>query len=328
MKEVRYAIIGLGAISQRHIDVLKNIPNAKLVAVCHRHEAKLNRVIGRENIDGYLDYHEMLKRDDIDAVIILTSSGTHAQIGIDVARAGKHVIVEKPIDTTEEKAEQLIKVCHEENVLLSCIFQLRFAPEIVQVKKAIEKNWLGRITGCCCRTTLYRDDEYYKSVEWRGTLEFDGGAALINQSIHFIDLMQFLLGMPDEIFGYTGTLAHEGIEGEDVGVAVAKFANGTLGTIEGTTSAYPGFSQTLAIYGDAGSIIIENDKISYWNLKNGQTYEKVSAIELPHQRQLQNITEAILKGEESLVNGEEALKPLKIVRAIYQSMKENRPIKF
>jgi len=185
---------------------------------------------------------------------------------------------------------------------------------------------LGKITNCVCRTTWYRDQKYYDSVDWRGTLQYDGGGALINQSIHYIDLMQYLLGMPEQIFGYKTTLGHERMEGEDVGVAALRFPEGFLGLVEGTTCAYPGFSASLAIYGTDGSVLIENDKISYWKMRNDVSYEPQIMEGSSHRRQLQNITDAIMGGTKPAVTGEDALNALKIVLAIYASAEENRPI--
>jgi len=326
MDFVKYGIIGCGSMSSMHIEALKKIPNARLVAVADIYEPNLLRTVTKENVKGYLDYRQLLGEKDVDAVIILTSSGTHSEIGIDAAKARKHVVVEKPIDTTEERAQQLIETCKENEVLLSCIFQHRFDPAVAAVKKAIQNGWLGKITGCVCRTTWYRDQEYYDCVDWRGTIRYDGGGALINQSIHYIDLMQYLLGMPAQIFGYTARLAHERIEGEDVGVAVVRFPGGGLGLIEGTTSAYPGLPSSLGIYGDAGSVLIENDAIRYWELKNGEKYETVATEGSAHRKQLQDITDAIAKGCAPKVTGEEALNALKIVRAIYASAAQHRPI--
>jgi len=328
MKKVNYGIIGCGAISQRHIEALKGIPNAKLVAVSDVYKPNLDRVVDAEKARGYENYRELLLDEEVDAVLILTSSGTHGEIGVDAAKAKKHVIVEKPIDTTEERARMLIEVCKKEGVMLSCIFQHRFDPAVTAVKNAIENGWLGKISDCVCRTTWYRDQAYYDCVDWRGTLRYDGGGALINQSIHYIDLMQYLLGMPAQIFGYTATLTHERIEGEDVGVAALRFSNGCLGLIEGTTGAYPGLPSSLGIYGSDGSIVIENDQIRYWNLRNGIIYEEASEKEgeTAHRKQLQNITDAIIHGTAPAVTGEEALKALKIVRAIYVSAEKNRPV--
>jgi len=327
MRIVNYGIIGCGFISKVHIEALKEIPNARLVAVSDVFRPNLDRVVEAEKVRGYHNYQELLQDKDVDAVLILTSSGTHSEIGMEAARAKKHVIVEKPIDTTEEKARLLIDVCRGEKVLLSCIFQHRFDPAVAAVKEAIQNGWLGKITSCVCRTTWYRDQEYYDHADWRGTLRYDGGGALINQSIHYIDLMQYLLGMPAQIFGYTATLAHERIETEDVGVAAVRFPGGCLGLIEGTTSAYPGMPSSLGIYGDAGSILLEGDEIRYCNLKNGKVCEILTVEEgSAHRKQLQDITDAIEKKHMPKVTGEEALNALRIVRAIYTSAEECRPI--
>jgi Predicted dehydrogenases and related proteins len=325
---VNFGIIGCGGISMVHIAALKAIENAELVAVSDVFEPNLKKTAGEQRVDGYPDYHDMLKRCDIDAVIILTSNGTHAEIGIEAAQAGKSIVVEKPIDVTVEKAMKLIEACRENNVVLSCIFQHRFDPAVIAIKEAVEKGWLGKIYSCCCHTKWYRTQEYYDSVPWRGTLALDGGGALINQSIHYIDLMQYIMGGVKEVFGYTGTFAHKNIEGEDTGMAVVKFKTGAIGLIEGTTSAYPGFSCRLDIHGCEGSIMLEDDAIKYWKLMNGREPDMNLQTDMvsSHQKQLQNITDAILNDSKPEVTGSDALSALAIVQGIYCSVRKHRPV--
>jgi len=341
MKQVlNFAIVGCGVISATHAKCIAQIPDAKLVALCDIVEEKVQKLARDYPADIYTDYEEMLKREDIDVVSVLTPSGLHAEIGIAAAQAGKHVIVEKPIDVTLEKADRLIKACREAGVKLCSISQHRFDKAIVDIKKAVDSGKLGQLNFGGSHTKWYRTQEYYDSGDWRGTWALDGGGALMNQSIHYVDMLQYIMGPVEEVSAYCATRAHERIEVEDIAVAAVKFKSGALGLIEGNTAAYPGFCTRLDIYGTEGSVIVENDKIVEWKLKSGEEYkaddQEISNIAGlgsayitidSHQRQIQDMVNAIKEDREPLVNGEEGRKPLQIVLAIYESARTGRPVK-
>ena len=331
MKEtLRFAIIGCGLVSENYIDALDNVEGAKLVAVSDNNASRLAKLSQAQGVDGYADYHQLLCRTDIDVVLVLTASGSHAEIGIDAANAGKHVIVEKPIDVTLEAAQNLVDCCRENNVILGSIFQKRFEPAVIALKEAVHTGQLGRINSCCCHTKWYRDQDYYDCAPWRGTLKLDGGGALINQGIHYIDLMLQVMGAAEEVYGYVRTLAHERIEGEDVAVAVIKFHSGAIGMIESTTSAYPGFYTRLDVHGNEGTIMLENDLIKSWELKSKSTCDKSlmsTGIEVRHRLQMKDIINSIRNGYTPEVSGEEAIKALKVVLAIYESNRTGLPVK-
>ncbi len=333
---LNFAIIGTGVAAEIHAKCIEEISETNLVAVSSLTRERAKRFAQLHGCDYYTDYNEMLKRDDIDIVCITTPSGTHAKIGIDVAKSGRHVIVEKPIDVSLKNAKDLIDACREENVKLSVIFQHRFADDIVTLKNAIDNGEVGRINFGAAHTKVYRTQEYYDRAEWRGTWELDGGGALINQSIHYVDLLYYLVGSIDEVFAYTATRGHE-IEVEDEAVASVKFENGAIGLIEANTNAYPGFYSRLDIYGDNGSVIIQDDRIVELALKSGKrehwnessTFDHASPA-VPsdlHKRQFEDIVNAIKSGRESLVNGEEGLKSLEAVLAIYKSAKIGKSVK-
>ncbi|GAQ24943.1 Gfo/Idh/MocA family protein [Tepidanaerobacter syntrophicus] len=326
MKEiVNFAIIGLGSISTTHIAALKEIDEANLVAVYDRTIEKAKKVAAMENVKGYSDIDLLLKNEDIDAVIILTASGLHADLGIKAAQAKKHVIVEKPIDINVNKARDLIEHCKRNNVKLSCIFQHRFDSDILNLKKAIDENKLGKLNSGCCHTKWFRPQEYYNEVAWRGSREL-GGGALINQGIHQLDLFQYLMGDVEEVYGYAETLAHVDIDAEDVAMAVLKFKNGAIGILEANVCAYPGFNTRIDISGNDGTVILENNTVKQWKLRNGEEYAGSETV-FPHKIQLQDIVSAIKENREPAVNGEEALKSLILVDAIYKSSTTGKPIK-
>ncbi len=349
-KKVRCAVVGLGAIGPTHVESLGRIDNAELVAVCDVVREKADAVAQAQGCKAYYDFDEMLKDGDIDLVHLCVPSGMHADLGVRAAKAGKHVLTEKPIDVTLEAADRLIAACHEAGVVLSCISQHRFDDAMLEAREALEQGLFGKLTFGGSHTKWYRSQEYYDSGDWRGTWALDGGGALMNQSVHYVDLLQYMMGPAEEVSAYCATLAHERIEVEDVAAATIKFQNGALGLLEGNTAAFPGYCTRLDIYGTDGGIIIENDQIRdrrfraegegggafYGSISHtpkggaaaGKTGASSAAIGASsHQRQIQDVVDAILEGRAPKVTGEEARSPLAIILAVYESARTGAPVK-
>lgn len=335
----KFAIIGCGVIGKVHAECLTHIENAELVAVCDVVEERARALGEKFNCSYYMDIEEMLKEQDIEIVNICTPSGLHAECGIVCAKAGKHIICEKPIDVNEENAVRLIKACEEAGVKLSVISQHRFDKGLVELKKAVDRGEIGKLYFGGSYTKWYRSQEYYDSGEWRGTWALDGGGALMNQSIHYVDLLQYIMGPIEEIYASCASIGHERIEVEDEAVATVRFKNGAIGVIEGTTNAYPGLFTRLDIYGEKASVVIENDKVVLWKYKDGTEKEVVdkdrniiagsSAKDLSnysHILQFKDVIEAIEEDRKPKVDGYEGLKPLKIILAIYKSNMERKPV--
>lgn len=330
MSKVKFAIVGTGSIAPVHAQVISSIPDAALGAVYGRSAAKVQEIAAQYHCDGYTDYQEMLKRADIDAVAICTPSGMHADLGIEAALAGKHVVIEKPIDVNLEKADALIKTCQAQGVTLGIILQRRYSEGVMALKKLLEQGKLGKVLFGGCYIKLYRSQAYYGSAAWRGTWELDGGGVLMNQGVHYIDMLQYLAGPVAEVSGYCGTFGHIGLAVEDTASAGIKFQSGALGVIEGTTCAYPGLVSRVDIYGTEGSAVIENDVLTLVQLKSGYEYKAGSnsanagvsspGIDLEcHQRQFGEIVAAIKNGTKPPVDGLEGRKALEIILAIYKS---------
>lgn len=337
---LRFAIVGCGVIAPTHARCIDELPDARLTAVCDIVPEKARRLAEVCRVDAYTDYQEMFARSDIDVVCVLTPSGLHAQVGIAAAQAGKHVIVEKPIDVTLEKADALINACQKAGVKLCSISQHRFDPAVMALKQAVLEGKLGQLNFGGSHTKWWRAQAYYDSGDWRGTQALDGGGALINQSIHYVDLLQYIMGPVEEVHAYTGTLAHERIEVEDVAVAAVKFRSGAVGLLEGSTLAYPGFCARLDIYGSEGSVIIENDQIKEWHLRSGDLCPVeaeqtgfiggTSSVDIwhhSHRWQIQDMIDAIRSGREPLCSGIEGRKPLEIVLAVYESGRTGKTIR-
>lgn len=337
-KLLKFAIIGTGAVAIHHVKSIQELPQAQLVAVCSSSPQRAKLAQEKFQVPAYSNYEEMLDQADIDVVCICTASGNHLEPTLAAAKAGKHIITEKPLEVSLLRADQMIEACREAGVKLACIFQNRFNPDFKKVQQAIRDGVLGQLTLGNAYIKWFRSSDYYQSSDWKGTLAGDGGAALINQGIHTIDLLQSLMGDVDTIYGKTRTLKHQ-IEGEDLGVALLQFKNGALGTIEGSTAIYPGFPERLEIFGQKGSIILEGGKIKHWHME-GETGRGAVEPEGPasgasdpnaighqaHKEQIADMMEAILRDREPSVNGEEARKSLAIIKGIYTSATSGREV--
>ena len=337
---LNFALVGCGVIASCHARCISELENARLVAVCDIIEARAHKLAESYPAAVYTDYFTLLRRDDIDIVDVLTPSGLHAEVGIAAALAGKHVIVEKPMDVSLDQADALIEACCQAKVKLCCISQHRFDPAIQELVQAVAAGKLGALNFCGAYTQWYRAQSYYDSGDWRGTQALDGGGALMNQSIHYVDLLQHVMGPVEEVYARTAALAHARIEVEDIAVATLKFRSGALGVIEGMTLAYPGFCARLEVFGTDGGVIIENDQIKEWQLRSGEKYDRpteeahlivgTTSADIwhhAHRRQIADMTEAIWEDREPLCNGSEGRKPLEIVLAIYQSARTGNPVK-
>ncbi len=341
MSEIGFGIIGCGNISSIHAQAIQAIPGGRLRAFHSRGHPRAEKMARQFGVDLEPDLDRFLARRDIEVVNLCTPSGTHAELGIRAARAGKHVIVEKPIDVTMEKAKKLIEVCQQAKVKLAVIFQSRFLPAVRVLKKAIDRGRLGRLIVGDAYVKWYRSREYYEAASWRGTLALDGGGALINQSIHTIDLLLYLAGPVSSVFAFADKKLHPYIEAEDTAVAVLKFRNGALGVAEGTTSIYPGFSRRVEIHGEKGSVILDGNEVTTWKLLDtGEEEEELSSLKerdlsngasdpmaldiSGHRRQIEDLILAIDQNRPPLIDGTEGLKALELVLAIYRSAKEGR----
>ena len=326
MKPLNFAIVGCGVISKTHILALGKSEKACLYAVCDRDPERAAAAGAAAHAVVYTELDRLLADPLVDVVLILTASGTHGELGIRAARAGKHVVVEKPIDVSVPKARELVHTCREMGVSLSCIFQHRYDADVQALKRAIREGRLGGLNAGCCHTKWYRGQAYYDEVDWRGTKALDGGGALMNQGIHQLDIFQYLMGDVEEVTAFCATRAHERIDVEDLCMAVLKFKNGALGLLESSTVANPGFYTRIDINGSKGTVILQNNTVQEWRLEDGEEYQGTKT-ELPHLLQLDEIADSIREGRDSLVNGEEALKALCIIEAIYRSAELGRPVK-
>ena len=331
-----FAMIGMGSISHFHIKSIQELRNARLIAVCSANAQRAQESGQQYQVPYYTNYKEMLKRPDIDIVCVCTISGEHLGPTLAAAKHGKHIITEKPLEVSLERADLMIEACRRYGVKLACIFQNRFRPTYIKMKQAISEGKIGKIVLANAYIKWYRDDQYYASRNWRGTFWGDGGAALINQSIHTIDLLQDVMGPVSSVYGKVKTMTHD-IEGEDLGLAILSFSNGAMGTIEGSTSIYPGYPERLEFHGAKGSIVYEGGEIVHWNVPDERIHTSSAAPDSGasdplaidynnHKLQIQDMLEALAEEREPLVNGEEGRKSLEIIQAIYRSSKAQKEV--
>jgi len=343
---VRFGIIGAGTIGAFHAQAIERVDGAVLTAVFDSVDERARAFAASHGIAAYANLDDFLANAPIDAVTVATPTGLHASVAIPAARAGKHVLCEKPLDTTAEKAQSIVDACREAGVILSPVFQSRFGEGALALKRAIDAGRFGRLLFVSGRIKWMRSQAYYDSGAWRGTWELDGGGCLMNQSIHAIDLLLHFGGAPAEVFGFTATRTHERLEVEDNACAVIRYASGALGVIESSTSCAPGFSQQIEISGERGTAVLEGDAIVRWQfadddpidtaitaamgtsgLGSGASDPKGISIE-GHRRQIEDMVGAVLRGSPPAVDGAQAKLPVELVCGIYESMRTGRPYRF
>lgn len=329
-------IVGCGNISDMHAQATIKSERGKIVSAHSRTESKLDTFCDKYNISGFTFYEEFLENPDLDVVSICTPSGTHLDYGILAAEAGKHVIVEKPIEVTVERGRALIKACKENGVQLAVIYQNRFSNDVVKMKQAIDGGEIGTPILASASVRWFRSQEYYGDSTWRGTFDLDGGGVVINQSIHTIDLLQWFIGDVESVSGLKGTFTHNQIEAEDTAVACLKFKNGAIGVFEGSTSVVPAQKRRIEVNGSTGTALLDGDrfrkKITHDQPGKSEDSGEAAGAASPlggmdvinHQRQFDQIFEAFAGNGEPIVSGEESLKSLAIVEALYLSAEEKR----
>jgi predicted dehydrogenase len=340
-------IVGCGMIARFHARALAEVPSAKLLALVSRNAAnarKLCETVG-VHCDTYEDLGQALARPDIHIVIITTPSGAHMSPAMAAAQAGKHVIVEKPLEITLERCDRIIEACDKNHVKLCTIFPSRFSDANRALKAAVEAGRFGKLTLGETTCKWWRPQSYYDEGGWKGTQALDGGGALMNQAIHNVDLLQWMMGPVSHLSGFTAMLAHERIEVEDTAVACLRFANGALGVIQATTSVYPGLPKTIAVHGDRGTVVIEQDDVLRWELTpetaedraikekfaqksgaSGGSSNPAAISHVGHARQLTDFVQAIEAGRPPLVDGREGRRAVEIILAIYRSAKTGQTV--
>ncbi|MBN2289404.1 MAG: Gfo/Idh/MocA family oxidoreductase [Candidatus Glassbacteria bacterium] len=336
---LNFALVGCGRISRKHISVLSSIEQARLVAVCDIIEQRAAAAAGPLGIPYYTDYHEMLKREKIDVVNILTPSGLHGRHVLDIVGSGVQIVVEKPMALTLEDADRMIEACDRAGVKLFVVKQNRYNLAVRELKKALDQGRFGKLVLGTVRVRWCRDQAYYDQDEWRGTWAMDGGV-LTNQASHHVDLLEWCMGEVESVFARTATRLVD-IEVEDTGAALLKFTSGALGIIEATTATRPrDLEGSISILGERGSVEIAGfavNEIRTWNFdREDERDEEIrtrcsqsppDVYGFGHKLFLEDVIRSIDSNTRGLVDGLEGRKSLELINAIYESVETGREVK-
>jgi UDP-N-acetyl-2-amino-2-deoxyglucuronate dehydrogenase len=344
MKTWNFGIVGAGLIADFHARAINDIRNAKLIGCCDKLPERAAKLAEKFGVRAFADYEEMLASDEIDVVTIATPSGFHAEPTIAAAEAGKHVICEKPLEITLERIDKMIEAHEKGGTRLGGVFPYRFNDMMTPLREAIQSGRLGMITYAGIYVPWWRTDEYYKD-SWHGTWKLDGGGALMNQSIHMVDMLCDVMPPIESLQAYTAKLGHPQIETEDTAVAVLRYANGALGIIYGTTASYPGQFRRFEVTGTKGTIVNVENSITVWQFADEQPQDKevlenfgkieggggvADPAAITHQNHTRNFKaflDALDSGRDFWIDGREARKAVEIILAIYKSAKEQKPVK-
>ncbi len=338
-KTVGFGIVGSGTVADYHIGAVLDTEGAELVAVYSRSEGRARQTGEQHGVAWYTDHREMLESPDIDVVCICTPSGVRIPMVTDAAAAGKHLIIEKPLDVTLENVDRIIQAAQDAGVKLMGIFQLRYGEAINRVREAVRGGKLGRMVLGDAYIKWFRPQAYYDSADWRGNWALEGGGALMTQGSHNVDLLQWVMGPVKRVYARMGTLVHD-IEVEDTLVAALEYESGALGVIEATTSSHPGLPAKLEFSGSEGTIVMEADQITLWDIQ-GEASEAADArlTDLAkaasdsktfgtegHKAQLAEMVRILNEGGEPAIDGPESRRAIELILAIYKSARTGKPV--
>jgi len=344
MKVWNFGIIGAGLIADFHAKAIAEIPNAKLIACCDIVEDKAKKLAAKFGIKAFGSYEEILKLKEVDIVTIATPSGLHMEPAVAAAKAGKHVICEKPLDITLRRIDAMIRAHEKSGTRLGGIFPYRFNDAMTPLREAINSGRFGTITYTGVYVPWCRTDEYYKD-SWHGTWKLDGGGALMNQSIHMVDMLCDVMPPIVSVQALTAKLGHPQIEAEDTAVAVLRYANGALGIIYGTTASYPGQFRRFEITGIKGTVIFVENSLTVWQFADerpededirkkfgkiaggGGVADPAAITHENHRRNFKAFLDALESSKDFWISGREARKAVEVILAIYKSAREQKLVR-
>lgn len=343
MQNVGFGIIGAGSIAHIHAKCIKKIQGARLIGIYNTGKAKAETFVKEHDGIAFHSLEDMLKAEDINVICICTPSGVHMEPALKCINAGKHCIIEKPLEVTLERCDIIIEAAEKANIKIGVVFPSRFYDESIKLKKAIEGEKFGNLALGSAYIKWSRTEAYYQSAAWRGTWEYDGGGALMNQGIHSVDLLQWYMGSVAAVQAFSANIRHKKIEVEDTIVAALYFSNGAVGTLECSTAVYPGSFKRIEILGTKGTVVLEENNIIKWQF-NDEEYKTINNdIEhkpvqggasnptnislIGHQRQIEDFITSIQQKKQPLIDGKEGRKAVEIITAIYESSRKGELVK-
>jgi len=338
------AIVGTGLISRFHARAVADVPGAQLVAVCSRERSRAEAFAREFGCEACDSRSGMLARRDIDVLMIATPSGAHLEAAVAAAKAGKHVLCEKPLEITAARVDEMIAAHRASGTQLGCTFQLRYMPVLQPIREALREGRLGTLTYAGVYVPWWRSEAYYSDSAWHGTRQLDGGGALMNQAIHMIDLLCDLLPPVRSVAAFTSNVGHAGIETEDAATAALRFEGGAVGVVYGTTSSWPGQSKRLEISGTRGTVVLVEDGLAVFEFQDKRAGDeevrtafgpgaRASGVNDPgamthalHAACFRDFLCSLDSGRPFRVNGESARRPVALIEAIYLSAKTGRAV--
>ncbi len=356
-ERLRTALVGCGKVGHTHAQAMKSLPQSNLVAVCSRSRDKAESFARQYGAQAYTDYAQMLREADVQAVSICTPHPSHADLVVLAAQHGVHSLVEKPLAPDLAGCDRSIAACRRAGVKLGVISQRRLYAPVIRMREAIHAGKIGRPVLATLHVLGWRDLAYYQSDPWRGKWDAEGGGVMVNQTPHQLDVLQWLMGPIDELFGYWDNLNHPYVDVEDTAVAVIRFQSGALGSVVVSNSQRPGFYGKIHIHGsngasvgaqtEGGSPFIsgittavdppindiwtvpgEEGFLAAWQEEDRRSAQEIDVMTGYHRLQIEDFLDAIIQGREPMVNGEEARKVVEIFTAVYRSQRDRRPVKF
>lgn len=339
MKKWKFGIIGAGLIADFHAKAINSLENARLVGICGTNMGKAKLLSEKYNCKLYANENEMLESDEIEIVTIATPSGAHMEPAITAAKYGKHVLCEKPLEINLNRIDQMIEAHQNAGTHLGGIFNFRYDNTTQIIKDALNNQRLGTITYAAVYVPWWRSNAYYEG--WHGTWNLDGGGALMNQSIHMIDLLLYMLGPVKQVGAFTSKLGHPQIETEDTGVSVLQFENNAVGLIYGTTASFPGQMRRMEISGTKGTIVLQDDSLQVWQFAEMKKDDEeiqtkygkaasASGVSDPaaisyanHAKNISGFIQAIEEKRNFEIDGTEARKAVALILDIYNSSQQN-----
>ncbi len=338
-------IIGLGAISDFHAEAAKAIGPDRLVACCSRDIEKARAFGEKHDCAAYGSIDEFLRHPGLDIVSISTAAGHHMEPALEAIAAGKHVIIEKPIEISLDRCDRIIEAADKSGVKVAGVFQSRFNDAARVVKETVDSGRFGQLSLGDAYVKWFRSQEYFDNTPGRGSWSYDGGGALMNQGIHAVDLLQWFMGPVESVSAHVSTIGHHGVEVEDNAVAALRFKNGAFGVIEASTAVYPGFPKKIELSGTAGSAVLEESLLTTWQFSearpedeeirrtyggggtgSGGAADPLAISFEGHRKQFEDLIHAVESDGAPMVDGREARKSVEIILAIYRSAKEGREV--
>jgi len=340
-----FGIIGTGDIAAVHARAICSILKAHLAGVTDIAGNKALAFGKQFSCNVFDSVSALVNSPEIEVVCICTPSGTHLEPALEVINAGKHCIIEKPLEITIQRCKAIINAAKKKNVFVAGIFPMRFLDLNMEVRKAVDAGRFGRLVLGDVYVKWFRSQSYYDNVKWRGDLKISGGGALMNQAIHSVDLLRWMMGDVAEVNAFSTTLGHSGLDVEDTAIANLRFKNGALGVIEASTAVFPGSYKRMEILGTGGSVVIEEEKIVKWeftdeterdreirllfsreNTEGGGVSDPRAIIDTGHIRQISDMVEAIDTCRPPVIDAEEATKAVEIIEAIYESTRTGKTV--